>query len=414
MGNNTPPLLTIIIPTLNRADTLYFTIRTVIEQQYANLRIIVSDNCSEDDIESVVNRFNDSRLSYIRTRERLTMMQHYEYVLNYSESGYLSILGSDDGFLPGSINRVAEIINKYPLIPAIGWRFGNYNWPGLPPFFMIPMANYYRLVNAQDEIKKVFKKSIYQSICFPSIYGGFVSVQLLKELRQKNGGIFFHSRIPDFFSGALIAATVREYIRLEFPITLNATSKTSAGFATINTTVDQRPFDNLLTDKGNAPFHPDLKFIRCNVVPIADALLQVNKLVPAFPKVEIKKVLDEVINELQTEADLNKFEEIKEGLIEMGKRNNLESYIQNTIQKIEPAAFSPKVISKFSIVSNTLYIDTTKTTISNVEEACHFTAQIIPKDFVELKVPFFKFCFHIKSGIRYFYLKLFSNKRRYL
>ncbi|MDQ6756638.1 MAG: glycosyltransferase [Bacteroidota bacterium] len=414
MPNELTPLLTVIIPTLNRRDTLYWTIKTVIAQTYKNLKVIISDNCSEDDIKELLDYFEDKRISYIKTPERFTMMQHYEYILNYANEGYISILGSDDGFLPGSIEKVVNIINKHKNIPAIGWRFGNYNWPGLPPFFMIPMANYYRIVNAKKEIKKIFKESIYQTISFPSIYGGFISIELIKILRQRNNGVFFHSRIPDFFSGALIAASVQKYIRLEFPITLNATSKTSAGFATISSTVDQGPFNDLLNNEGNAPFHPSLKFIRCNVVPISDALLQVNNLVPSFPKIPIKKVIDEVIKEMTYEHDETKFKEIHDGVIEIGKRNHIENYVKDILSKVIHVPKPATIKKKFSPVSSSLYVDTTKTNINNVEDACNFAAEVLPKRFYLLKINFLKMYFKIIALVQFLYLKFFSSKRKYL
>ncbi|MBC7889816.1 MAG: glycosyltransferase family 2 protein [Ferruginibacter sp.] len=414
MTKDLSPLLTVIIPTLNRIDTLYWTIKTVIAQEYKNLKIIISDNCSEDNIKELLQNFTDERISYTKTPQRFTMMQHFEYILNYADKGYISILGSDDGFLPGSIDKVVHIINKYPDILAIGWRFGNYNWPGLPAFFMIPMANYYRVVNATSEIEKVFKKNIYQTICFPSLYGGFISVELIKQLKQKNDGVFFHSRIPDFFSGAFVAANVEKYIRLEFPVTLNATSKSSAGFATTRSNVDQRSFNDLLTDEGNAPFHPSLKFIRCNVVPIAEALLQVNRLVPSFPKVAIKKVLNEVMLELRQEEDRNKIAEMKDGLIEMGKRNGMEDYVNDMLAKLVHVSPSSAVKKKFSPLSSTLYMYTTETSIQNVEDACNFAAEVIPKEFVELKIAFLKNYFRFQSSCRYLYLKWFSGKRKYI
>lgn len=414
MTNDLGPHLSVIIPTLNRADTLYWTLKTVIAQDYKNLKIIVSDNWSDDDIQGLLSQFKDARISYIKTPERFTMMQHFEYVLNYVDKGYVSILGSDDGFLPGSVNKIVKVINKHQKIMAIGWRFGNYNWPGLPPFFMIPLGNYYRIVNARKEIEKVFKKNIYQTISFPSFYGGFISIELIKKIKQQNNGIFFYSRIPDFFAGALIAASVQEYIRLEFPITLNATSKSSAGFATINPSVDQRPFNELVTDKGNALFHPSLKFIRCNIVPIADALLQVNKLIPSFPKLSIKKVIDEVILELQHEPDHNKFLEIKEGLIEIGKKNDMEEYVNDNLSKIDHVPRSFTIKKKFSPLSSTLYIDTTGSGLDNVQDACNFAAQIIPEKFFLLRNNFLKNYFRIRAIVYFLYLKLFSSKRKFI
>ncbi len=56
------PKLTVIIPTRERADTLFHTLRTVLEQEYENLEIIVSDNASIDNTRQVVSQFTDVRL----------------------------------------------------------------------------------------------------------------------------------------------------------------------------------------------------------------------------------------------------------------------------------------------------------------------------------------------------------------
>ena len=61
------PRITVIIPTRERCETLGASIRACVEQDYDNLEIIVSDNASQDDTESVVHSFRDSRLRYIKT-----------------------------------------------------------------------------------------------------------------------------------------------------------------------------------------------------------------------------------------------------------------------------------------------------------------------------------------------------------
>ncbi len=55
MTNVIYPLVTIGIPTYNRADGyLQETLESALAQGYRHMEIIVSDNCSTDDIERVV------------------------------------------------------------------------------------------------------------------------------------------------------------------------------------------------------------------------------------------------------------------------------------------------------------------------------------------------------------------------
>lgn len=407
------PQLTVIIPTLNRSETLFHTIRTALVQDYENYSILVSDNLSDDNTKEIVESFKDDRIKYINPGIRLSMSHHWEFALQNVQDGYVTILGDDDGLLPNSLNKVANLLNKYQT-EAVGWKFCNYNWQGLPAYFMIPISNYYRLVNSKSEIKKIFQQSIYSSIQFPSLYGGFISMDLINKLKKNYNGKFFHSRIPDFFSGAMIAASTENYLRLEIPITINATSKYSAGYATVSKQNKQTAFIDLQTGKDNIPFHPSLVFIRSNAVPIAEAMLQVHELFPDFPKPDIKKLLQEVLKEACADTNKEKFEELKLGIMAIAKKNNLENYACSLIQS---SVYSPKIFiikKKFSPVSMNLYIDTSKTDIKNVQDACNFAAEIIPKKYFWLRNNFLKNYFRILAALRFLYLKLFSSKRKFL
>ena len=55
------PLVSIIIPTYNRADDLEYALESVIAQTYSNWEVWVIDNHSEDNTDDVVKGFNDSR-----------------------------------------------------------------------------------------------------------------------------------------------------------------------------------------------------------------------------------------------------------------------------------------------------------------------------------------------------------------
>ena len=58
--------LTIIIPTRERATTLYWAIKTCLNQDYENLEVIICDNFSSDNTREVVAEFeSDKRVRYL-------------------------------------------------------------------------------------------------------------------------------------------------------------------------------------------------------------------------------------------------------------------------------------------------------------------------------------------------------------
>ena len=59
-------LVSVIIPTYNRAGILPTSIKSVINQSYKNLEIIVWDDGSDDNTEDVVEQISDPRIKYYR------------------------------------------------------------------------------------------------------------------------------------------------------------------------------------------------------------------------------------------------------------------------------------------------------------------------------------------------------------
>ena len=64
MNNN--PLVSVIIPVYNRENLIQRAIKSIIDQTYKNLEIIVIDDASTDNTPDKVSQIKDERLKYIR------------------------------------------------------------------------------------------------------------------------------------------------------------------------------------------------------------------------------------------------------------------------------------------------------------------------------------------------------------
>lgn len=97
MNNFVPPLVTIAIPTYNRAN-LYLTqaIESAINQTYPNLEIIISDNCSTDDTEMVIRSFKDPRIRYFRQEKNIGGNNNFNFCLKQARGEYFLLLMDDD------------------------------------------------------------------------------------------------------------------------------------------------------------------------------------------------------------------------------------------------------------------------------------------------------------------------------
>lgn len=59
------PLISVVIPTYNRANTILKSVNSVLNQTYKNIEVIVVDDCSTDDTLGLLKQINDSRLKII-------------------------------------------------------------------------------------------------------------------------------------------------------------------------------------------------------------------------------------------------------------------------------------------------------------------------------------------------------------
>ena len=91
------PLVTIGIPTYNRADGyLKDAIKSAMIQTYQNIEIVVSDNCSADNTEAFIKSLDEPRIRYHRHAENIGANNNFNYCLKMAKGDYFLLLHDDD------------------------------------------------------------------------------------------------------------------------------------------------------------------------------------------------------------------------------------------------------------------------------------------------------------------------------
>jgi glycosyltransferase involved in cell wall biosynthesis len=113
------PLVTIAIPTFNRASWLGDCVRAALAQSYQRFEIIVSDNASTDETASVLDEFTDRRLRVVRQRENIGATPNWNACLAEAKGEYIVFLPDDDRISPWLLERCIALIRTEPQIPMI-------------------------------------------------------------------------------------------------------------------------------------------------------------------------------------------------------------------------------------------------------------------------------------------------------
>lgn len=111
------PLLSILVPTYNRSSETARALRSILCQLdgvlAAKVHLIVSDNASSDNTDTVLRSFGD-RITYIRQEQNIGAEANFAYLIDNSSSKYKWIFGSDDLLLKGALSSIVSVLESYP------------------------------------------------------------------------------------------------------------------------------------------------------------------------------------------------------------------------------------------------------------------------------------------------------------
>ena len=174
--------ISIIIPTFNREKIIEHSIKTVLNQTYNNIEIIVIDDCSTDDTESVINEIKDNRIRYIKLKKKKGANYARNLGINMASGKYISFLDSDDIFYNNKlIKQINNIENNKSDLDFCKIRININNKNRFS--FIIP--------NDKQELS-IFKGNIFEELT----KGNFISTQSILTKRTIIKKFLFDTNIP--------------------------------------------------------------------------------------------------------------------------------------------------------------------------------------------------------------------------
>lgn len=108
-------MVTIAIPAY-KSCFLSDAIESALAQSYADIEVLIVDDCSPEDIKSIVNKFHDDRLRYYRNEKNLGKddpSMNWNRCLELAHGEHISILCDDDIYHPDFVAEMVSLADRH-------------------------------------------------------------------------------------------------------------------------------------------------------------------------------------------------------------------------------------------------------------------------------------------------------------
>lgn len=99
------PLVSVVITTYNRAELVEDAIDSVLAQTYTNFELFVVDDASTDNTESVIDQYDDDRLTYVCHESNKHLSASRNTGIELSSGEYIAFLDDDDEWIETKLER---------------------------------------------------------------------------------------------------------------------------------------------------------------------------------------------------------------------------------------------------------------------------------------------------------------------
>lgn len=118
------PLVSVILPTHNRSVMLSVAIQSVLEQSFAELELIVVDDCSTDGTAELLGEIVDPRLVCLRNDRRRGAAISRNAGVAAARGEFVAFQDSDDEWLPGKLEHQLRLFADHgSSLGAVGGRY---------------------------------------------------------------------------------------------------------------------------------------------------------------------------------------------------------------------------------------------------------------------------------------------------
>jgi hypothetical protein len=227
------PLLSIVIPTRNRASYAISAIESILEISDTPLELVIHDNSDSSVLEPYVrDKFRDSRLRFRYTPHPLSFVANFDAAVGMATGEYVCVIGDDDGVNPEIMAATAW--SKSNNVDCLVFSTAaNYLWQGSGvsstlftkvrggSLSVFNFCGATRDADTEIEMRKFVRNggASYLDLDLPKLYHGLVHRSCLNAVHEKTGA-YFGGLSPDIFASLAIACVADRVVVTDYPLTI--------------------------------------------------------------------------------------------------------------------------------------------------------------------------------------------------
>ncbi len=171
-------MVSIIVPTYNRANVIKRAIDSILRQTYSAYEVIIVDDGSTDETASVIAGIQDTRIRYIVLEENKGVAHARNVGIQEAAYDYVAFLDSDDEWLPDKLRlQMDKLLDPSNQFGMVYCRMGGELRDGTGRF----------VCPHQDFVKEILEGNLFQPLLHYNVIGT-PSMIVRKECLEKVGG----------------------------------------------------------------------------------------------------------------------------------------------------------------------------------------------------------------------------------
>lgn len=110
------PLVSFILPAY-KGQHLAEAIESIMNQSFTDFELVIVNDCSPDNIDGIVARFQDERIRYYKNNENIggdSLVKQWNLCLSFAKGEWTILASDDDIYHPDYLQEMIHLSEKWP------------------------------------------------------------------------------------------------------------------------------------------------------------------------------------------------------------------------------------------------------------------------------------------------------------